>query len=57
MSELKSCPFDESVCYECKHLYGEQVFSELYQYCCDEDCPQCGMKYGCYLWERRKEDG
>lgn len=56
MAESKQCPFDESVCYKCKHLYGEQIFSELYQYCCDEDCPQCGMKYGCYLWERKKED-
>ena len=48
---------DDSVCYECDHLYGEQIVDDLYEYCCEMDAPQCGMEYGCYLWERRKEDG
>ena len=46
---------DKSVCYECKHLYGEQIIDDVYEYGCEYDAPQCGMEYGCYLWEKRVE--
>lgn len=49
---------DKSVCFECVNLYGEIITDEYrLEYECEEGCPQCGMRYGCYMYEKREDDG
>jgi len=45
---------NNSKCFECASLYGEIVAGHI-EYDCDEECPQCGAEFGCYLFEKAKD--